>query len=78
MPGLLLTWFHTVSSCDVVKSDPSMNVWVCTLNYSAMRALTDGQTNRQTDRTDFIHLIAVAGGNKQISWLTKGYPIVML
>ncbi len=46
----------------MVKVNPSTKLWVCALNGSAMRALTDTWTDTLTDGTDFIPSTADAGG----------------
>ena len=39
---------------DIIKSNPHTKLWVGLSHGSAMRALADGQTDWQTDGTDFI------------------------
>ncbi len=46
---------------DIVKMNPCAKFWVHTLNCSAVRALT----NKQTDGTDFMPSTADAGGTRE-------------
>ena len=47
---------------DIVKVHPYTEIWVHRSNGSAVRVLTDGQTDRQTDGTDSITSTADTGG----------------
>ncbi len=48
---------------DIVNGNVHAEFQVRISNGSAVRVLTDGQTNKQTDGTDFIPSTADAGGN---------------
>ena len=52
---------------DIIKVNPCTKFNDCTPNGSAMRALTDRQTDRHTDGSVFITSTADAGDNKQLN-----------
>ena len=50
---------------DIVNLNPYTKFWVNTSHGSVGRALTDTQTDTQTDGTDFIPSTADAGGKNK-------------